>query len=404
MHPETSLLIDGQDKEIGSRKRIMIVAGEASGDLHGGNLVQAMHKIDPEISFYGVGGRNLKEAGVELIADAADMAVVGLTEVVFKLGMILKVMAQLKASLKKDRPDLIILIDYPDFNLPLAKAAKKYGIKVFYYISPQVWAWRRGRIGKIKKIVDRMAVILPFEADLYREAGVDVTFVGHPLLDVVRTKYPRKEALRRFDLREEVTTVGILPGSRQSEVTRLLPVMLGAAEIIEKQIKDVQFVLPLADTLDIAFVSQIIAKHSVPVRLIPNEVYDVIGCADIAMVASGTATLETALMETPMIIIYKVSAPSYYVGRMVINIDHIGLVNIIAGKTVVPELIQFEASPENIAAGVMEILATKERMEGIKAELKKIRDMLGSHGAAERVARLAYDMINTKKIISNLSD
>ena len=404
MHPETSLLIDGQDKEIGSRKRIMIVAGEASGDLHGGNLVQAMHKIDPEISFYGVGGRNLKEAGVELIADAADMAVVGLTEVVFKLGMILKVMAQLKALLKKDRPDLIILIDYPDFNLPLAKAAKKYGIKVFYYISPQVWAWRRGRIGKIKKIVDRMAVILPFEADLYREAGVDVTFVGHPLLDVVRTKYPRKEALRRFDLREEVTTVGILPGSRQSEVTRLLPVMLGAAEIIEKQIKDVQFVLPLADTLDIAFVSQIIAKHSVPVRLIPNEVYDVIGCADIAMVASGTATLETALMETPMIIIYKVSAPSYYVGRMVINIDHIGLVNIIAGKTVVPELIQFEASPENIAAGVMEILATKERMEGIKAELKKIRDMLGNHGAAERVARLAYDMINTKKIISNLSD
>ena len=404
MHPEISLLKDRQDKESGSKKLIMIVAGEASGDLHGGNLVQAMHKIDPEISFYGVGGRNLKEAGVELIADAADMAVVGLTEVVFKLGMILKVMAQLKASLKKDRPDLIILIDYPDFNLPLAKAAKKYGIKVFYYISPQVWAWRRGRIGKIKKIVDRMAVILPFEADLYREAGVDVTFVGHPLLDVVRTKYPRKEALRRFDLREEVTTVGILPGSRQSEVTRLLPVMLGAAEIIEKKIKDVQFVLPLADTLDIAFVSQIIAKHSVPVRLIPSEVYDVIGCTDIAMVASGTATLETALMETPMIIIYKVSALSYYVGRMVINIDHIGLVNIIAGKTVVPELIQFEASPEKIAAAVMEILATKERMEGIKAELKKIRDMLGSHGAAERVARLAYDMINTKKIISNLSD
>jgi lipid-A-disaccharide synthase len=396
MHPETSLLKDGQDEESGSKKRIMIVAGEASGDLHGGNLVQAMHKIDPGIRFYGVGGRNLKEAGVELIADAADMAVVGLTEVVFKLGMILKVMAQLKASLKKDRPDLLILIDYPDFNLPLAKAAKKYGIKVFYYISPQVWAWRRGRIGKIKKIVDRMAVILPFEADLYREAGVDVTFVGHPLLDVVKTKYPRKEALRRFDLAEEVTTVGILPGSRQSEVTRLLPVMLGAAEIIEKKIRPVQFVLPLAATLDIAFVSQIIAKHSVPVRLIPNEVYDVIGCTDIAMVASGTATLETALMETPMIIIYKVSAPSYYVGKMVIDVDHIGLVNIIAGKTVVPELIQFEASPENIAAGVMDILATKERMEGIKAELQKIRDMLGNHGAAERVARLAYDMINPK--------
>jgi lipid-A-disaccharide synthase len=396
MHPETSLLKDRQDKESGSKKRIMIVAGEASGDLHGGNLVQAMHRIDPEIRFYGVGGRNLKAAGVELTADAAEMAVVGLTEVVSKLGMILKVMAQLKALLKKDRPDLLILIDYPDFNLPLAKAAKKYGVKVFYYISPQVWAWRRGRIGKIKKIVDRMAVILPFEADLYREAGVDATFVGHPLLDVVRTKYPRKEALRRFDLREGVTTVGILPGSRQSEVTRLLPVMLGAAAIIKEKIKPVQFVLPLADTLDIAFVSQIIAKYPVAVRLIPNEVYDVIGCTDIAMVASGTATLETALMETPMIIIYKVSAPSYYVGKMVIDVDHIGLVNIIAGKEIVPELIQFEASPEKIAAEVMDILATKERMERIKAELKKIRDMLGSHGAAERVARLAYDMINPK--------
>jgi lipid-A-disaccharide synthase len=195
---------------------------------------------------------------------------------------------------------------------------------------------------------------------------------------------------------EGVTTVGILPGSRQSEVIRLLPVMLGAAQIIEEEIKPVQFVLPLADTLDMAFVSQIIAKYPVAVRLIPNEVYDVIGCTDIAMVASGTATLETALMETPMIIIYKVSAPSYYVGKMVIDIDNIGLVNIIAGKKIVPELIQFEASPENIAAGVMEILATKERMEGIKAELKKIRDMLGNHGAAERVARLAYDMINPK--------
>ncbi|HEX7535019.1 MAG TPA: lipid-A-disaccharide synthase [Syntrophales bacterium] len=396
MHPETSLFKDRQDKKSSRKKRVMIVAGEASGDLHGGNLVQAMHKIDPEIRFYGVGGGNLKEAGAELIADAADMAVVGLTEVVSKLGMILKVMAQLKVSLKKDKPDLVILIDYPDFNLPIAKAAKKYGIKVFYYISPQVWAWRRGRIGKIKKVVDKMAVILPFEADLYREAGVDVTFVGHPLLDVVRTKYPRKEALRRFDLREDVTTVGILPGSRESEVIRLLPVMLGAAEIIEKEIGPVQFVLPLAATLDIAFVSQIIARYSVPVRLIPNEVYDVIGCADIAMVASGTATLETALMETPMVIIYKVSAPSYYVGKMVINVDHIGLVNIIAGKTVVPELIQFEASPEKIAAEVMDILATKERMESIKGELKKIRHMLGSHGAAETVARMTYDMINLK--------
>ncbi|HET6461723.1 MAG TPA: lipid-A-disaccharide synthase, partial [Syntrophales bacterium] len=280
--------------------------------------------------------------------------------------------------------------------LSLAKAAKKHGIKVFYYISPQVWAWRKGRIWQIKKTVDKMAVILPFEASLYNEAGVDAEFVGHPLLDVIGTKYLREAAALKFGLKDGIITVGILPGSRQSEVTRLLPEMLKAAEIIEKRLKHVQFVLPLADTLDVAFVSQIISQYPIKVEVIRNEVYDVIACADIAMVASGTATLETALMGTPMVIIYKVSAPSYYVGKMVINIDHIGLVNIVAGKTVVPELIQDEASPEKIAAIVMEILADGKRMADIKTELAKIRGMLGSPGAAERTARLAYDMINTK--------
>jgi lipid-A-disaccharide synthase len=398
MHPDTALLKNRRVTETGNAKRIMIVAGEASGDLHGGNLVQAMHQIDPSLRFYGIGGKKLKAAGVELIADSADMAVVGLTEVVSKLGMILKVMAQLKASLKADRPDLIILIDYPDFNLSLAKAAKKYGVRVFYYISPQVWAWRRGRIGKIKKIVDKMAVILPFEASLYNKAGVDATFVGHPLLDVVRAKYSREEALRRFGLREGITTVGILPGSRQSEVVRLLPEMLMAAEIIEKKLSSVQFVLPLADTLETHFVSNIIRQYPIKVKVIPDEIYDVIGCADIAMVASGTATLETALMGTPMIIIYKVSAPSYYVGKMVINVDHIGLVNIMAGKTIVPELIQEAAIPEAIAAEVIDILTNRERMDDIKTELSKIRDMLGSPGAAVRTARIAYDMMNTEKL------
>ncbi|HYA14657.1 MAG TPA: lipid-A-disaccharide synthase [Syntrophales bacterium] len=398
MHPEETLLKKKSNIEISNKKQIMIVAGEASGDLHGGNLVQAMHRIDQSIRFYGVGGRKLREAGVELLADSADMAVVGLTEVISKLGMILKVMAQLKESMRKNRPDLVILIDYPDFNLSLAKAAKKYGIKVFYYISPQVWAWRKGRIGQIKKTVDKMVVILPFEVNLYNEAGVNAEFVGHPLLDVIGTKYSRKEAMLKFGLEDGVTTVGILPGSRQSEVTRLLPEMLRAAEIIEKKLRPVQFVLPLADTLDFAFISQIISQYPIRVEVIRNEVYDVIACADIAIVASGTATLETALMETPMVIVYKVSIPSYYVGKMVINIDHIGLVNIVAGKTVVPELIQDEASPEKIAAIVMEILADRRRMADIKAELSKIKDMLGSRGAAERTAHLAYELIKPNSL------
>jgi lipid-A-disaccharide synthase len=393
MPPETEHYQDIKDKDSGKSKKIMIVAGEASGDLHGGNLVRSLRRIDPEIRFYGVGGKNLKDAGVKLIADSADMAVVGLTEVVFKLGMIWKVMSTLKASLREDRPDLLILIDYPDFNLPLAEAAKKHGVKVFYYISPQVWAWRKGRINKIKKIVNKIAVILPFEASLYKEAGMDAVFVGHPLLDVVKTKYTRKEALARFGLSEGVTTVGLLPGSRQSEVQRLLPAMLLAAGKIKEKIKTVQYVLPLADTLDSDFVAHIIAQQPVAVKIIPGETYDVLNCADIAIVASGTATLETALMETPMVIVYKVSKTSYSVGKMIINVNNIGLVNIIAGKTIVPELIQDEANPERIADEVISILENRERLEWIKAELSKIRGMLGSPGASDRAARLAYEML-----------
>ena len=384
---------ESKDETAGISKRIMIVAGEASGDLHGGNLVRAMRRIDPTLQFRGVGGKKMKEAGVDLIADSADMAVVGLTEVFSKLGTIRKVMGALKASINTDKPDLLILIDYPDFNLSLAKTAKKSLVKIFYYISPQIWAWRKGRIGTIKRIVDKMAVILPFEAPLYHKAGVDATFVGHPLLDTVRTKYSRQEALCRFGLHEGMTTIGILPGSRQSEVVRLLPEMLGAAEIIAKKQPHVQFVLPLADTLDIKFISRIIKQYSASVRIISNEIYDVINCADVVMVASGTATLETALMETPMVILYKVSSPSYYVGKMIIDVSHIGLVNIIAGKTIVPELIQDEANPESIAAEVIDILTNKSRMDNMRNELSKIKGMLGSPGAAERAARLAYGMI-----------
>ncbi|MFH2120876.1 MAG: lipid-A-disaccharide synthase, partial [Pseudomonadota bacterium] len=246
----------------------MIVAGEASGDLHGGNLVRAMHEIDPDLSFYGVGGKKMQAAGVELLADAADMAVVGLTEVVFKLGMILRVMRRLKSSLAKRPPELVILIDYPDFNLPLARAARRRGIKVLYYISPQVWAWRKDRIDIIRNAVDRMAVILPFEEEFYRKAGVDVTFVGHPLLDEVRRKYPRDdEALKCFGLRDEAITVAILPGSRKSEVVRLLPEMLRACRILTEKISPLQFVLPLAGTLAPDFVRDILRQFPVRVNV-----------------------------------------------------------------------------------------------------------------------------------------
>ncbi len=374
-------------------KTVMIIAGEASGDMHGANLVREMLKINPALNFYGIGGSKLREEGVELLANASDMAVVGLTEVVSKLGDILKIMKMMKRSLDDRKPDLVILIDYPDFNLSIARAAKKKGIKVFYYISPQVWAWRKGRIGQIKKTVSKMAVILPFEVETYGREGFKVDYVGHPLLDMVKLNYSKQESKNKFNLAEDKVTVGILPGSRLSEVRKLMPELLRAAEILKREIPDIQFVLPLADTLEETSVTEIINGFGVKVKVISGHTYDVISCADLALVASGTATLETGLLGVPMIIVYKISRLSYLIGRWIVDVKNIGLVNIVAGKTVVPELIQSGASGENIAREALSILANGERKQEIIKELTAIRAKLGEPGAAIRAAQIACDMI-----------
>lgn len=377
------------------KKKVMIVAGEASGDLHGANLVRAMLAMNPDLDFYGVGGPKMKEAGVRCLADAATMAVVGLTEVFSKLTIILGIMKRLKRSLIEEDPALTILIDYPDFNMPLARAAKKRGARVFYYISPQVWAWRRGRIKQLRQCVDRMAVILPFEAEMYHQAGMDAVFVGHPLLDAVKTKYSRQEAMPKFGLQEGKTVIGILPGSRPSEVVKLLPAMLAAAGLIKQDLPTVQFVLPLADTLDRNNVEEMIhpCQEKLNLKVIGNEIYDVLAVCDAAMVASGTATLETALIGVPMIIVYKISLITYIMGRIFVNVDHIGLANIIAGKTVVPELIQHDANPPRMAKELLAILTDGERKNRIKQELAGIREKLGAPGASQRAARLAMEML-----------
>lgn len=374
-------------------KKIMIVAGEASGDLHGSRVVRSMSRLDPTLRFYGVGGEKLREAGVDIIAESSEMAVVGLTEVLSKIGFILNVRRKLKRSLVGDRPDLVILIDYPDFNLPLAKAAHQSGTKVFYYISPQVWAWRKGRINHLARYVDRMAVILPFEPAVYESVDLDVTFVGHPLLDVVKLTYSRDEALKKFGLDNGPTTVGILPGSRRNEIVSLLPDMLEAACILKKRMPAVQFILPLADTLDHTFVAEIVGRHPVDVKIIRDNVYDVIAVSDIAMVASGTATLETALIGTPMIVVYKVSPISYYLGKLLIGVDNIALVNIIAGRRIVPELIQHEVTSEAMAEEICRMLGDKARMKRIRQKLQAIKDKLGTPGAADRTAQLAYELM-----------
>ena len=374
-------------------KTIMIVAGEASGDMHGANLVREMLNLDPMLNFYGIGGNRLRKEGVDLLANASDMAVVGLTEVVSKLGSILKIMGMMKRSLDERRPDLVILIDYPDFNIPLAKAARKRGIKVFYYISPQVWAWRKSRIGQIKKMVSKMAVILPFEVETYRQKGFEVNYVGHPLLDMVKLNYSKQESRKKFGLSEDEITIGILPGSRTSEVRILMPELMRAAQILKREMPDLQFVLPLADTLEETSVTEIISGFNVKVKVVSGHTYDVISCADLALVASGTATLETALLGVPMIIVYKISLLSYFIGRLFVHVKNIGLVNIIAGKTIVPELIQGDASGKRIAAESLSILKNGERRQKMIKELEAIRARLGEPGAARRAAQIAHDMI-----------
>jgi lipid-A-disaccharide synthase len=375
-------------------KKIMIVAGEASGDLHGSNLVKAMLSKDSSLKFYGIGGEKLRDAGVNIIADSSDMAVVGLTEVLSKLGFILKVRHRLKKSIREEHPDLLILIDYPDFNISLAKVAKKSNVKVFYYISPQVWAWRKRRVNDLARCVDRMAVILPFEKEFYDRVSLDVGFVGHPLLDTVKRTRSRSEIVSELGLEADRTTVAILPGSRENEVTRLLPEMLGAAEILKETIPSVQFILPLAGTLPIEMITTIAENYSVDIKIVRNnDTYDAIGESDIAIVASGTATLEVALLEIPMIIVYKVSPFTYLVGKTFIDVEHIGLVNIIAGKRVVPELIQEDATAEKIAEETEKILSDRALADRIKGDLRNLRRRLGNPGAAERTAGLAYELL-----------
>jgi len=394
MSVEKNIINKNTATSTGGASKVMIVAGEASGDLHGSFLVREMLSINPSLHFFGIGGNKMQQAGVKLLAHAADIAVVGVSEVFSKIGTFIKVIAKVRKSMDQLKPDLVILIDFPDFNLNfVAGPAKKRGIKIFYYISPQVWAWRSGRVEQIKKLVDRMAVILPFEVDFYAANGFTADYVGHPLRDTAKTELTRSQARIRFGLAEHQTTLGLLPGSRTGEITKLLPEMIRAAQIISRTIPDAQYILPLADTLEEKIVTDCLASSGLNVRIVSGHTYDVIACCDLAIVTSGTATLETGLMEVPMIIIYKVSPFSALIGRLIIKPQHIGLVNIIAGKTVAPELIQGDAYGERIASEALAILLNDKKKQEIIADLQNIRNKLGEPGAARRAAQIACDMI-----------
>ncbi len=376
--------------QILNKKSVMIIAGEASGDIHGSHLVMAMHKRNSALFFYGIGGRALRDVGVKIFVNAEELSVVGITEVFSKLIGIFKGISAAKRSLKEMRPDLLILIDFPDFNLHVAATAKKLKIPVLYYISPQVWAWRPGRVNKIGKLVDHMAVILPFEQQFYRKHNIPVTFVGHPLLD---NKHATDSSINKMTSDEAV--IGLLPGSRDREIARHLPVMLEAAGLISRRDGKVKFIISLASSVEREHIEDIMKNYKVTIDfdIVADGVDKVFRQCKLVIAASGTVTLEAAISGTPMLIIYKVSPISYWLGKIMIKVNNIGLVNLIAGKEIVPELVQSKASPENIADTALNMLNDASGLERLRSELLGVRESLGGPGASERVAEIALSML-----------
>lgn len=374
-----------------------MIAGEASGDLHGAKLASALLRAYSEVSLEGVGGRLMKSAGVNLLGDIQDLGVVGVVEVLGHWGSIWSIYRRIRERMYQEPPDLVVFIDYPDFNLRIARIARRAGVPTVYYISPQVWAWRRGRVKTIAKLIDKMLVIFPFEKEFYETSGVNCEFVGHPLLDDLGI-LPHRSTLRsQLGLDPERPIIGLLPGSRRQEVSRLLPAMLQAMERLKKRIPQLQLALAVAPSLDSRVVESIVAAMGagLEIVLVPGKADEVISASDAVVVASGTATLQAAIHETPMVIVYKLSGLTYLLGRILIQTEHIGLVNLVAGKRIVPELLQSNVTGQAIEEEVYRILTDGVYTEGIRKGLSQVRAKLGSPGASARAAQIILDLLET---------
>ena len=374
-------------------KQVLIVAGEASGDHHAARLIEELHRNNPNVHFAGIGGEKMRAAGTEILVDSAEMAVVGLVEVLANYRFLKGVLERMRRELRERRPDLLILVDYPDFNLRLAKTAKELGIKVLYYISPQVWAWRQKRVYKIKQLVDMMAVVFPFELPFYEQAGVPVRFVGHPLVDEVKSELTHAQAEQAFGLDPTRPVLGLFPGSRRSEIKRLLPTLLEAAQLIKHQQPDAQFILPRASTLSDEFLRPYLEQSELEITVTAGRPYDVMRACDTIVSASGTATLEIALMQVPLVVIYKIAPLSYQIMSRMIKVEHIALCNIVAGERISPEFIQHDATAERIAEESLRLLNDKEAAMKMQQRQEKVRHNLGESGASENIAQLTLQML-----------
>lgn len=374
---------------------ILIIAGEASGDLHGARLVQALKAASPDSHIFGIGGDGMAAAGMELLFHIRDMAVVGFSEVIRHLPFLRKVMATLIAETERRQPGVAILIDYPGFNLRLAKRLRERGIKILYYIAPQVWAWGEKRIPQMAKLVDEMAVVFRFEAPLFSNAGLRTHFVGHPLLEGLSPKLTQQDFFSVNGFVKHKPLLGLLPGSRQHEITRLLPDMIATAQLLRARHPDLQIGVGQAPTLPESLYRQFIAHHEI--KLIPNGTYELMRDSTACIVCSGTATLETACFGTPLAIVYRVSRLSYEIGKRVVKLPYIGLVNVVAGRKIAPEFVQNDFQPQAVAEALSPYLQHSQEREQFCRELAQVRNHLGTPGASQRTAAIALRLAGIQK-------
>jgi lipid-A-disaccharide synthase len=374
---------------------VMILAGEASGDLHGARMVQALGKLNPNFRFRGMGGDQLRDQGVEILFDCKSISVIGLFEVLTHWPEIKRALRTIENAIVNTPPDLLVLIDYVEFNLRMAAVAKRVGVKVLFYVSPQIWAWRPERISKIGALVDTMAVIFPFEVKFYQAAGIPVRYVGHPLSGNVKSDYSREQFCRENDIPAGKKIVGLLPGSRINEIRHILPVLLDTARCLNRDRDDIVFVLPIAPTLSREKLETRVANSGVDnLKLLDGRAYDVMNCADSIAIASGTATLEAAIIGVPMAIVYKVSGLSWFWLRRKLQISHVGLVNIVAEREIVPEFIQANCRAELLAPEISRQLDDKCYRRAMQLAQSGVKSMLGNRDAAREVAELAVEMLS----------
>ena len=365
-------------------RRVMMIAGEASGDLHGAGVVREVKKRRPDADIFGVGGEKMKEAGMDIVYPISRLSFMGFVEVMKNLHVVRELERTLESLLRSRTPDVVVLIDYPGFNLRFARKAKRHNIKVLYYISPQVWAWHKSRVQRMRGVVDRMKVVFPFEVDIYQQEGINVEFVGHPLAERIGTSVPRERFFQRHGLDPAKKVLALLPGSRRQEIESIFPILLTTARRLKKEL-EVQVVVGVASNLGSSFLRAFL-HDAADVTLVENATYDVMAYANAAIVTSGTATLETGWFGTPMAVVYKTSPLTYVIGRALVGVPHIGLVNIVAGEKIVPEFVQHELNVGNLVREMTRQLTDADYATTMRAKLSIIKKKIGEPGASGRVA------------------